>query len=124
MATPTENPNDPHRTHNVSMTGGDDQTREIGTWEDEEGWWRENYAKRPYINRERDFEYYRGGYRYGFESAQRHRGRDWNEVEPELRSGWEGYPHRGRSTWDEIKASVRDAWDHLTADEHERHRSG
>jgi hypothetical protein len=122
MVAPTTNPNDPHRTHEASMTGADESARNLGRWEDEETWWRENYARRPYVSRERDFEYYRPGYRYGFESAQRHRGRSWTDVEGELRSGWEGYEHRGRSTWEDIKESVRDAWEHLTGGEHDRHR--
>jgi hypothetical protein len=122
MATPVDNPNDPHRTHNASMTGAGDAQRDLGTWQDEESWWQENYAKRPYINRERDFDYYRPGYRYGFESAQRHRGRAWTDVESDLQSGWEKFEHRSKSTWEEIKESVRDAWEHLTGGEHDRHQ--
>jgi hypothetical protein len=123
MPKPGENPNDVHRTHSASMTGVGDETRTARGWEEEESWWRDNYAKRPYVTRERDFEYYRPGYRYGYESAQRFDKRSWRDVESELRSGWDKYEYGSKSAWEEIKESVRDAWDHLRGDEHESHQS-
>lgn len=98
---------------------GDERNARIGDrteWSDERRFWQDNYSSRPYAREGGDFREHEPGYRYGFESAQRHRGRDWEEVEPELRSGWESYEHRGesRSTWDNIKHSVRDAWDRVT----------
>ena len=65
-------------------------------WNTEERWWRDNFSSRPYARAGRDFDYYRGGYRYGFENAARHPNRSWDEVETELRSGWDKYEHRGR----------------------------
>jgi hypothetical protein len=88
-------------------------------WQDEERYWRDNYQSRPYAEPNRGFDEFRPGYRYGYESAQRHRGRQWDEAEPELRAGWDRYEHRGdnRSTWDQIKDSVRDAWDRVSGDD-------
>jgi hypothetical protein len=88
-------------------------------WSNEERFWRDNYSSRPYAGQNRDFDEFRPGYRYGYEAAGRHRGRQWNDVEPELRAGWDRYEHRGenRSTWDQIKDSVRDAWDRVTGDD-------
>ena len=83
-------------------------------WNTEERWWRDNFSSRPYARSDRDFEYYRGGYRYGFENAGRYPNRSFDEVEPELRSGWDKYEHRGQSTWEDIKDSVRDAWHRVT----------
>ena len=88
----------------------------IGTsdWTNEETYWRANYASRPYARADRGYDYYRPGYRYGFESANRYKGRDWNEVEGELRSGWDRFEHRGQSVWENVKDAVRDAWDRVT----------
>lgn len=96
-----------------------------GDWTTEERFWRDNYSSRPYAGQNRDFDEFRPGYRYGFESASRHRGRNWDEVEPELRAGWDRYEHRGenRSTWEQIKDSVRDAWDRVTGDDDDRDRT-
>jgi hypothetical protein len=85
-------------------------------WTAEDEYWRSNYANRPYIGQNRDYEMWRPAYRYGFESAQRYSGKRWEDVESDLRSGWDRYEHRGttRSTWEQIKAAVRDGWDRLT----------
>ncbi len=85
-----------------------------GDWSTEETYWRNNWSSRPYATADRGFDYYAPGYRYGYESATRYRGRDWNDVESDLRSGWDRYEHRGQSTWENIKDSVRDAWNRVT----------
>jgi hypothetical protein len=85
-------------------------------WKTEEEYWRDNYSHRPYVGSNRDFEYWRPAYRYGFESAQKYSGRNWSDVESDLRTGWDRYEHRGavRSAWEQIKDAVRDGWDRLT----------
>jgi hypothetical protein len=85
-------------------------------WTAEDEYWRTNYANRPYTGSNRDYSYWQPAYRYGYESAQRHRGRAWNDVEPDLRSGWDSWEHRGtlNATWENIKAAARDAWDRVT----------
>jgi hypothetical protein len=83
-------------------------------WDTEEAYWRDTWSTRPYATADRGFDYYRPAYQYGFESAQRHGGRAWNDVETDLRSGWDRYEHRGESTWEHIKHAVRDAWDRVT----------
>jgi len=79
-------------------------------WSSEETYWRGNFTTRPYVSADREFEYYRPGYRYGYESANRYRGRQWSDVESDLRSGWDRYEHRGQSAWDNVKDAVKDAW--------------
>ena len=83
-------------------------------WGNEEQYWRNNWNTRSYAAADRGFDYYRPGYRYGFESAQRHRGKAWNDVENDLSTGWDRYEHRGESTWENVKHAVRDAWDRVT----------
>jgi hypothetical protein len=84
-------------------------------WETEDNYWHENFTSRPYALGPDYYERYRPAYRYGFESAQHHLGRPWEEAEPDLRRGWESYQHRGESptVWEEIKDAVRDAWDRV-----------
>ena len=86
----------------------------LNDWNSEESYWRSNWSGRPYASADRGFDYYRPGYRYGHEAAARYRGRDWNDVEGDLRSGWDRYEHRGQSTWENVKDAVRDAWDRMT----------
>ena len=83
-------------------------------WKTEEQYWRGNWNTRPYVSADRGYEYYQPGYRYGVESATRYRGRNWNDVEADLRSGWDRFEHRGQSTWENMKDAVRDAWNRVT----------
>lgn len=83
-------------------------------WEDDDNYWRSNYGSRPYADKSRDYEAYRPGYRYGYESANRYEGRSWDDVEGDLSKTWNTYEHRGTSTWEQVKGAVRDAWDRVT----------
>jgi hypothetical protein len=85
-----------------------------GNWTRDQSWWRENFRDRPYVKADHLFEYYEPAYRYGYESAGRFRGRTWNDVEPELRTGWAQFEGPGQSTWENIKDAVRDAWERIT----------
>jgi hypothetical protein len=85
------------------------------TWDQEDAWWRENFAGRPYATG-RTYEEFRPAYRYGYESGRHHMGRTWDDVEGDLRTGWDRYEGRGgtESTWEKIKDAVRDAWHRVT----------
>src|SRR5687768_512600 len=83
-------------------------------WKTEEDYWRSNYSNRPYVGANKDFDYWRPGYRYGYESATKHQGRNWNDVENDLRTGWNRYEHRGKAAWEQIKDAVRDGWNRVT----------
>jgi hypothetical protein len=43
-------------------------------------------------------------------------GREWNDVESDLRTGWEKFEgrHGAGSTWDNVKHAIRDAWHRVT----------
>lgn len=98
----------------VNPTQGFGATDNQLNWGTEETYWRENWRSRPYASADRDFDYYQPGYRYGYESAGKYRGRAWNDVENELSAGWSKYEHRGQSTWENVKDAVRDAWNRVT----------
>jgi hypothetical protein len=83
-------------------------------WPTEEEYWRTNYAARPYVRADRNYDYYSKAYRYGAESAARYRGKDWNAMEPELEKRWSTYRDDAKSTWQDIKDAVRDGWDRVT----------
>lgn len=82
-------------------------------WANEERYWQTAWSQRPYVRADQSFDAYRPAYRYGFESANRYRGRRFEEVEPDLRTGWDRYEHRGESAWESIKDAVRDAWNRV-----------
>ena len=41
-------------------------------------------------------------------------GRNWDDVESDLKTGWEKFEGRGESTWENVKHAVRDAWHRVT----------
>jgi hypothetical protein len=87
------------------------------SWETEDNYWFENFTSRPYALGPDYYDRFRPAYRYGFEAAQHHMGRGWEEAEPDLRQGWTSYEHQGQSptAWEEIKDAVRDAWDRVVS---------
>ena len=61
---------------------------------------------------------YQPAYRYGdtMRRDAKYRGRDWNDVESDLRTDWDArYTTGGVSTWDKMKAAVRSGWDRATS---------
>lgn len=90
------------------------RTGQMLDWTTEEDYWRTNYATRPYTGTNREFDYWRPGYKYGYESAMKHQGKNWNDIENDLRTGWERVEGRGQTTWEQIKDAVRDGWNRVT----------
>lgn len=80
--------------------------------DEEDAYWAEHYASRPYVTADRGYEHYRAAYRYGWESRIRHHadGRTYDELEPELERDWE--ERRGASPldWSDARHAARDAW--------------
>ena len=85
-----------------------------GDWNADQSWWRENFRDRPYVVADRLFEYYEPAYECGYLSANRYRGRKFEDIEPVLRTDFDRFERRGESTWDNMKDAVRDAWDKVT----------
>ena len=64
------------------------------------------------------YDEYKPAYSYGSEMArnEKYRGRQWNDVESDLRTDWDSrYANGGQSTWEKMKAAVRQGWDRMTA---------
>ena len=58
-------------------------------WTTESDYWRKSYRTRPYVEADRDYDYYEPAYRYGFESETQYRGRSWDDVQADLERGWD-----------------------------------
>lgn len=80
-------------------------------WGQEDAHWREQHATRPYVQADRGYDYYRPAYRYGYESARRHEGREFEHVESDLERGWDETRGSTGAAWHDAKHAVRDAWD-------------
>ncbi len=85
------------------------------SWNEEDAWWRQNFSSRRYAAG-REYEEFRPAFQYGYESANHHLGRMWNDVEADLRTGWDKFEGRGPggAKWEDIKDAVKDAWHRMT----------
>jgi uncharacterized protein (TIGR02271 family) len=75
--------------------------------------WQTNYASLGGT-----YDDYAPAYRYGNEMRRdpRYQGRDWDDVESDLRSDWDTrYGSSGVSTWERMKAAVRSGWNRITS---------
>lgn len=79
--------------------------------EEEDAYWRESYAARPYAKADRGYEHYRPAYRYGWESRTRFPAdRRFDDVEPDLERGWDDYRGTSGLGWTDAREATRDAW--------------
>jgi uncharacterized protein (TIGR02271 family) len=69
--------------------------------------WQSNYATSGLA-----YERYQPAYRYGYTLAndERYRGRNWNEIESNVRRDWES---QNQGPWENFKDSIRHAWDQV-----------
>ncbi|HZN64239.1 MAG TPA: YsnF/AvaK domain-containing protein [Tepidisphaeraceae bacterium] len=81
----------------------------------EDAYWRENYKTRPYVQKGASYDTYAPAYRYGVESSQKFKGRQFDEVEVDLRKNWETTHGRSGMAWDSAKDAVRDAWTRVSS---------
>lgn len=79
---------------------------------EEDQYWYDNYAARPYVREGAAYDVYRPAYQYGWETRARlPKDKTFDQVEPELRRGWETSEYCDTLNWDEASPACRDAWD-------------
>jgi uncharacterized protein (TIGR02271 family) len=95
-----------------AQTGIDDPAWSPQTASDDTAYrshWTSNYATSgtPY-------EQYAPAYSYGSTMAGQYRGRQWNDVESDMRTQWEARNSGSPSTWEQFKGAIRHGWDSIT----------
>ncbi len=80
----------------------------------EEGYWRDNYASRPYVEKGASFDDYGPAYRHGVDSYTRSKGRTFEQSESDLERSWEKAKGSSSLSWDEAKDASRDSWQRVS----------
>lgn len=81
---------------------------------DDETYYRSHWDS-TYASTGESYDDYAPAYSYGREVANMYRGRPWNDVESDVRSGWESRnASSGASTWEQFKGAIRHGWNRLT----------
>jgi uncharacterized protein (TIGR02271 family) len=86
--------------------------------DDDDGYYRTHYSTQ-YANSGDTYDSLAPAYGYGNEARRnpKYQGRNWDDVESDLRTDWDSrYPGTsGVSTWDKMKAAVRHGWEKMTS---------
>jgi hypothetical protein len=74
--------------------------------------WRQHHGT-TFLNRGA-YDDYMPAYRYGYDLStnERYRGRNWADIETDIRSGWET---QRPGTWERFKDAIRYGWDRMRA---------
>lgn len=81
------------------------------SWDAENIYWRDNYPKRTYYNKDRDYSVYAPAYRYGVDMYNRTSGKVYSDIsQEEMRRGWEQARGDSSLSWDDAQLATRDAY--------------
>ena len=82
----------------------------------DDAFYRQDWQTR-YANLGGSYDDYAPAYLYGNEmrGSAKYQGRQWDDVESDLRSDWDARHAGGKpSTWEKMKAAIRSGWDRMT----------
>ncbi|MEY4563661.1 MAG: hypothetical protein RLZZ618_2938 [Pseudomonadota bacterium] len=85
----------------------------------EDAYWEENFSRQPYADTQASYEEYRPAYLHGVEGYAVYPGRDFDEVESDLRAQWEASPASIGLKWERARPAARDAWIRLNERVHQ-----
>jgi uncharacterized protein (TIGR02271 family) len=105
-----------HTEVQVENLPGDTALRTSGTMLNDDSAFRSDWQSN-YASQGGSYDDYAPAYQYGTESRSKYQGRNFDDVESDLRSDWDTrYGKGGASSWEKFKAAVRHGWDKITPD--------
>lgn len=79
----------------------------------EDAYWKTNYSKQKYVDRNLPYTTYQAAYRTGYEGAGRYPGKSFEEVEADLESAYQRSKGSDQLSWDSARPATRDAWERV-----------
>jgi uncharacterized protein YcfJ len=79
----------------------------------EDAYWKTNYSKQSYVERNAPYDTYQPAYRTGYEGRSQYPGKKYEEVESDLQRAYEKSNGDATLTWDKAKHATRDAWNRV-----------
>ena len=76
----------------------------------EHEYWSRHYRGQPYVGPEDAYHVFSPAYQHGWEAHERHAGKSFEEIEPELREKWEAHELKPSLEWERARDAVYDAW--------------
>ncbi len=77
---------------------------------EDEKYWSEHWQDRPYVRADRSWDDYLAAFRMGWESHEKYSGRDFSQIEDELKREWDQNRGGSKLSWDEARNACCDAW--------------
>lgn len=79
----------------------------------EDAYWKANYSKKKYVDRDAPYLTYQPAYRTGYAGRIRYPGRTFEEVQAVLESDYQRSKGSETLSWDKAKVATRDAWERV-----------
>jgi len=79
----------------------------------EDAYWRSNFGDRPYVERGSSYDDYGPAYGFGVDAFNRHPGRAFDDIEPEMSQAWANGNGTSTLSWESARTAARDAWNRL-----------
>jgi len=79
----------------------------------EDAYWRDNYLKESYTNRDLSYDDYSSAYRTGYTGYGRYPGKKWDDVESHLQNDWEQNKGESHLAWPDAKPATKAAWERV-----------
>lgn len=105
------NPADTTTMHNRTTQN---LTNDYVNWNEENSYWRDNYASRPYYQKSRDYSTMEPAYRYGMDMYNQYPDRRYDQLDrSELERGWNQTRGDSNLEWNDAEHATRDAYNRL-----------
>lgn len=79
----------------------------------EDAYWKTNYSKQKYVDRNSPYTNYQPAYRTGYEGRSQYPGKKFEEVETNLQRNYEKSKGNSTLSWDKARNATRDAWNRV-----------
>lgn len=76
----------------------------------EDRYWRNQYEKEPYYERDHTWDDYGPAYKVGWDARVRAGGRTFEDTEADLRRSWEETKGKSKLAWEKAKLAAKAAW--------------
>jgi hypothetical protein len=80
---------------------------------DSEAYWREHHGAQPYADEKKSYDTYASAYRFGHETATKHSGKKFEELEEDIALDYEKHRPGTALPWDSARPAVKAEWDRL-----------
>jgi len=77
----------------------------------EDAYWKTNYSKQKYVDRDAPYATYQSAYRTGYEGRGRHPGKTFEEVEVDLESAYQESKGSDQLSWERARPATLAAWE-------------